>query len=99
MKPERTNTPRRLYDGPKNAKRIDLAAPRQDPKPVYIATELFKEYKDVFAWSFQDLKRVDPSVCQHTIPLRDDAKPSKQRPYSYNENYAKKIEEEILKLK
>ena len=27
------------------------------------------------------LKGVDPSICQHTILMRDDAKPSKQRPY------------------
>lgn len=61
--------------------------------------ELLNEYKYVFALSYKDLKGVDPSVCQHTIPLREDAKPSKQRPYSYNDNYAKKIEEEIMKLK
>lgn len=109
-KPERTDTPRKSYDGPKNAKKVDLAEPRQDPEPVYVATnlnnveeqlliELLNEYKDVFAWSYKDLKGVDPSVCQHTIPLREDAKPSKQRLNSYNDNYAKKIEEEIMKLK
>ena len=45
------------------------------------------------------MKGVDPEVCQHTIPMRDDAKPSKQRPYSYNDNFAQKIDEEINKLK
>ncbi|MCO5551829.1 hypothetical protein L7F22_005332 [Adiantum nelumboides] len=56
-------------------------------------------YKDVFAWSYKDLKGVDPSICQHTIPLKRDAKPSKQRPYTYNETFARKIKEEIDKLK
>ena len=32
------------------------------------------------------------------IPMRDDAKPSKQRPYTYNENFANKIKEDIDKL-
>ena len=57
------------------------------------------EYKDVFAWSYKHLKGVDPSICQHTIPLREDAKPSRQHPYTYNETFAKKIKEEIDKLK
>ena len=42
---------------------------------------------------------MDPAICQHTIPLREDAKPSKQRPYSYNDNFAAKIKAEIDKLK
>lgn len=52
---------------------------------VYIATDLtpkeedlliktLKEYRDVFAWSYKDLKGVDPKICKHTIPTRDDAK-------------------------
>ena len=60
---------------------------------------LLKEYGDVFTWSYKDLKGVDPKVCQHTIPMRDDAKPSIQRLYSYNENFAKKIDEEMDHLK
>ena len=46
----------------------------------------------------QGFEGVDPSVCKHTIPLQVDAKPSKQRPYSYNDNYAQKIDEEITRL-
>ena len=52
--------PRESYKGPKNAKRIDLAELNEEPKPVYIATNLsaeeeelllamLKQYKDVFA--------------------------------------------------
>ena len=73
---------------------------------MYIATDLeleeeteliklLKEYRDVFAWSFEDLKGVDPVVCQHTILMKQDAKPSKQRPYSYNDNFVAKITKEI----
>ena len=39
-----------------------------------------------------------PDICQHMIPMREDAKPSKQRPYTYNDNFANKIKEEINKL-
>ena len=57
-----------------------------------------KQYRDVFAWSYKDLKGVEPSVCKHKIPMREDAKPRKQRPYTYNDTFAKKIKEEIDKL-
>ena len=97
------------YDGPEDAKKIDLANPGEEPRPVYIATDLtaeeeelliatLKEYRDVFAWSYKDLKGVDPTICQHTIPMKDDAKPRKQRPYTYNDNFGRKIKEEIDKL-
>ncbi|MCO5580106.1 hypothetical protein L7F22_033972 [Adiantum nelumboides] len=101
---------RTSYDGPKKAKKIDLAEPGKDLKPTYIATDLteeeeklliatLKQYKDVFAWSYKDLKGVNPSICQHTIPLKSDAKPGRQRLYTYNETFARKIKEEKDKLK
>ena len=57
-----------------------------------------REYRDVFAWSYKDLKGVYPNICQHTIPMREDAKPNKQQPYTYNENFANKIKEDLNKL-
>ncbi|MCO5610653.1 hypothetical protein L7F22_064892 [Adiantum nelumboides] len=108
------------YDGPKKAKKIDLAEAREEPKSAYIAIDLaeeeeqlliatLKQYRDVFVWSYKDvfvfvwsykeLKGVDPSICQHTIPLKSDAKPSRQRLYTYNETFARKIKKEIDKLK
>ena len=82
--------------------KMDLANPSEEPRPVYIATDLtpeeeellittLKEYKDVFAWSYKDLKGVDPTICQHTISMKDDAKRTKQRPYTYNHNFGRKI--------
>ena len=54
------------YDGPKNARKINLAEEEEDPKPIYIATndldpaeeelliKTLKEYRDVFAWLYKD---------------------------------------------
>ena len=61
--------------------------------------KLLKEYRDVFAWSYKDLKGMDLDVCQHTIPMRNNTKPCIQRPYSYDDNFAQKIDEEIDQLK
>ena len=55
------------YDGPEDAKKIDLAEPREEPKLVYIATYLspeeetmlikrLQEYRNIFVWSYKDLK-------------------------------------------
>ena len=48
-----------------------------DQKLKYI--DLFKEFQDVFAWSYEDLKSYDTSVIQHTIPLKPNQKPFKQK--------------------
>jgi len=42
-----------------------------------IYLDLFKEYMDVFYWSYDDLKTFDTSVIQHKIPLKTGVKPYK----------------------
>ena len=69
------------------------------PEEEEILVKTLREYKDFFAWSYKDLKGVDPDICQHTIPLKADVKPCRQRPYTYNETFARKIKEEIDKLR
>lgn len=36
--------------------------------------KLFKEYKDVFSWSYDDLKTFDTQVMQHMIPIKEGVK-------------------------
>lgn len=38
---------------------------------------LFKTYKDVFAWSYDDLKPFDTNIIQHNIPMKSGIKPCK----------------------
>jgi hypothetical protein len=33
----------------------------------------FHEYKDVFTWSYQDMKGIPPSICEHWIDLEEGA--------------------------
>ena len=35
---------------------------------------LLKEYKDIFAWTYDDLKTFDPNIMQHTIPIDPNIK-------------------------
>jgi hypothetical protein len=41
------------------------------------------EFKDVFAWSYEDLCGFDPNVIQHAIPIKEEEKlvRKRQRPY------------------
>ena len=41
--------------------------------------QLFSKYKDVIAWSYEDLKTYDPKIIMHDIPLKHDAKTFWQR--------------------
>jgi hypothetical protein len=58
----------------------------QDPKNINLGknctfaekaafVKLFREYKDIFAWTYQDLKTYDMKIIQHVIPLKENAKP------------------------
>jgi hypothetical protein len=40
---------------------------------------LLKEFIDVFAWGYEDLKTYDTSVIEHKIPLKEEAKPFRQK--------------------
>ena len=74
-----------VYDGPVVVKEIELAKPGEESKPVFIAQDLtpveeealkmlLKEFRDIFAWTYHDMKGVPPSVVQHTIPIISNAK-------------------------
>ena len=40
---------------------------------------LIQEYKDVFAWMYDELKMCYQFVIEHTIPLKEGAKPYRQK--------------------
>ena len=41
-----------------------------DVKFKYI--EIMNRFVDVFSWSYADLKQYDPSIIQHTIPIKQN---------------------------
>jgi hypothetical protein len=59
---------------------------------------LLKKYTKVFAWRYEDLKVYDTSVIQHTIPIKEDAKPFKQKLRRINPLLLPLIEREVKKL-
>ena len=68
--------------------------------PVLKATtfKIFLEYKDVFAWTYKDLKGVTLELCVHRISLIEGVVPVRKRPYKMNKNYAARVTEEINRM-
>jgi hypothetical protein len=60
--------------------------------------ELFKEYSDVFAWGYEDLKSYDTSIIQNRIPIKEDQKPFRQKLRRINPKFFPLIEKEIKKM-
>ncbi len=48
---------------------------------------LLKEFKDVFAWTYKDLKGIPPNLIQHIIELDTSIPPTHQAKYRLNPNY------------
>jgi ribonuclease HI len=42
-------------------------------------TDLLREFDDVFTWTYEDLKTYDTSIIEHKIPLKEEAKPFRQK--------------------
>ena len=59
---------------------------------------LLKKYTNFFSWRYEDLKVYDTSVIQHTIPIKEDAKPFKQKLRRINPLLLPLIEREVKKL-
>jgi hypothetical protein len=61
-----------------NPKNINLGKTvSKEERKSYL--KLFREYQDVFAWSYRDLKTYDTPIIQHTILLKPGIKPFQQK--------------------
>lgn len=62
------------------------------------AQALFEKYKDVFAWSYKNLKGIPPEIGVHHIDLIEEAKLVKQIPYRMNPCYKENVKVELNKM-
>ena len=49
------------------------------PEEIQTYTDLFKEFRDVFAWSYEEMPGIDPSIVQHEIKMYENSKPVRER--------------------
>ena len=78
-----------------NILKLSKILPQQE-KDKYI--EILKEYQDVFAWSYEDLKSYDTNIIQHKIPIKEDQNPFKQKLRRINPMLLPLIEKEVKRM-
>ena len=59
--------------------------------------QILRKYKEVIAWSIEDLKGISPSICMHKIFLNDDAKTSIEHQRRLNPVMKEVVRKEVLK--
>ena len=59
--------------------------------------ELLIEFQEVFAWSYEDMLRIDPKITQHHIDTYDHMVPVKQKSRCLRTEWLFKIKEEVTK--
>jgi hypothetical protein len=59
--------------------------------------ELLRQYKDVFAWSYDELRTYDTTIIEHKIPLKHGVKPFKKKLRQINPMLLPVIEKEVKK--
>lgn len=62
------------------------------------AFKIFMEYKNVFAWTYKDLKGIPPTLCVHQIPLVPGAILVRKKSYRMNKNYMARVNDEIERM-
>lgn len=65
-------------------------------KPQYL--KLLQSYKDVFAWTYANLKTYDTSLIHHKIPLKPETIPYQQKHRRINPALLPTVEKEIKKM-
>ena len=73
----------------KELEEVDLGSDLQEPRPISISASLtetekselillLKEFKDVFAWDYNEMPGLDPGLVAHMLNVDPEAKPVAQ---------------------
>jgi hypothetical protein len=60
--------------------------------------KLFREFKDVFAWTYDDLKTFDPNIIKHVIPIKPQTLSFQQKLRKMHPKLEPTIKKELNKL-
>ena len=67
----------RMIKGPRSVN----VAKEMPPEEKTTMVVVLNEFKEIFSWSYKDMRGLDPKLYQHQIHLNKDAKPAAQRHY------------------
>ena len=68
------------------------------PEEIQIYIDLFKEFCDIFAWSYEEMLGIDPKIVEHEIKTYPDAKSVRKKLRLVNPKKATTIKIEVEKL-
>ena len=68
------------------------------PEEIAIYTALFKEFRHVFAWSYEEILGINPSIFEHEIRTYPDARPVRQKLRPVNPRKVAAVNAEVEKL-
>jgi hypothetical protein len=82
---------------PGKIKNVNIGA-NCSPEEILIYNNLFKEFRDVFAYSYEYMPGIEPRIFEHEIRNYPDAKPIQQCLRAINPRKSPTIKEEVEKL-
>ena len=59
--------------------------------------DLLRSYLDVFAWLYEDMSGLDPTIVQYHLPILPHARPVKQKLRRLHPRWSLHVKEEIQK--
>jgi hypothetical protein len=68
------------------------------PEEIQIYMDLFKEFRNVFSWSYEEMLGINPKIVEHEITTYPDTKPVRQKICPDNPKKAAFIKIEVEKL-
>ncbi|XP_059669124.1 uncharacterized protein LOC132314258 [Cornus florida] len=82
---------------------------KKDNRPLFVSAlfepkfqadliKLLNEYKDYFAWSYEEMPGLSRKLVEHRLPIKKDFQPYKQPPRRMSSEVMLKIKEEIERL-
>jgi hypothetical protein len=97
-----------LQPQPKEVEDCDIGT-KEEPRIVKISkylppemkgkyANLLQQYKDVFAWSYNELRTYDTIVIEHKIPLKPDVKPFRHKLRKINPILLPMVEKEVKNI-
>jgi len=89
-------------------KELNLRTP-EEPRPIYVSSlltseeekeyfDLLGEYKDMFAWSYQEMLGLDPKIVVHRLSIKKGVSPKKQPQRRFRPELIPETEKEVSKL-
>ena len=75
--------------------KIGKSTPKDEKEQII---NLLREYRDVLAFTYDELKVYREDVIQHTIPLKEEAKPFRQKLRQINPKLAPLVQQELQKM-